>query len=132
MTDDGIKRVIGPLSLGPSAYTEKSVFTHRGGGAELRCTYEREGSMYSGGLQFSRVRAYRFRAESHCTVWHIDAYDTLVEIERSAWVSELHAAEPVDIRDQWTIRHFMIYIDSAGAYEVAAEGYEWLPEGTVS
>jgi hypothetical protein len=66
------KRMIGPLSPPPSAFTEDVVFTHPGDDAELRCTYERSGSMYARGLQFHRVRAYRFRAEGHCTPWHVE------------------------------------------------------------
>jgi len=35
----------------------------------------------------SSSAAYRFRTEGHCTAWHVeDAYDTLVEVERSDWV----------------------------------------------
>lgn len=129
----GAKRVIGPLSPPPSAYTAEAVFTHPGGDAELRCTYERDGSMYAGGLRFRRVRAYRFRAEGHCTPWHVeDAYDTLVEVEQSDWIGELLAAEPGESWGQWKVRHFLIYIDGSGAYEVAAEDCEWLPEEVAS
>lgn len=129
----GSKRPIGPLSPPPSAFTEDVLFTHSGGNAEIRCTYERNGSMYVGGLLFKRVRAYRFRAEGHCTSWHVeDAYDTLVEVEASDWVAELLAAEPRETWGQWNIRHFLIYIDSAGAYEVAAEDCEWLTEHSAS
>lgn len=128
----GPKRPIGPLSPPPSAYTESAVFTHPGGDAELRCVYERGGSMYSGGILFHRVRAYRFRAESHCTVWFIDgAYDTLVEVSPSEWVDGLAATAAVSYASAWTIRHFLIYVDGAGAYEVAAESCEWLPESPV-
>lgn len=129
MSGQNAKRVIGPLSPPPSAYTEDVVFTHPGGDAELRCTYEHSGAMVVGGLRFRRVRAYRFRAESHCTQWHIEgAYDTLVEVEQSDWVEELVSAEPDEAWGQWTIRHFLIYIDGSGAYEVAAENCEWIPE----
>lgn len=127
------KRVIGPLSPPPSAYTEDVLFSHPGGNAELRCRYERDGLLYSGGLRFRRVRAYRFRAEGHCTPWHIeDAYDTLVEVEQSEWIDELLVAEASETRGHWKIRHFLIYIDDAGAYEIAAEDVEWLPEGFAS
>jgi hypothetical protein len=129
----GVKRVIGPLSPPPSAFTENVVFTHPGGDAELRCHYERHGSMYAGGLRFRRVRAYRFRAEGHCTAWHVEgSYDTLVEVEQSDWISELIAAEPSETWGTWKIRHFLIYLDGAGAYEVAAEDVEWLPEEAAS
>jgi len=129
----GVKRAIGPLSPPPSAFTEDVVFTHPGGSAELRCTYEHNGSMYVGGLRFERVRAYRFVAEGHCTPWHVEgAYDTLVEVEQSDWIDELLAAEPSETRARWKIRHFLIYVDGSGAYEVAAEECEWLPEAAVS
>ena len=129
----GTQRVIGPLSPPPSAYTEDVVFTDLGGDAELRCTYERNGLMYAGGLRFHRVRAYRFRAEGHCTAWHVaDAYDTLVEVEHSDWIGELLAAEPSETWGRWKIRHFLIYIDGSGAYEVAAEDCEWLSEEAAS
>lgn len=133
MNSTAVKRVIGPLSPPPSAYTEDAVFTHPGGDAELRCTYERDGALFIGGLRFRRVRAYRFRAEGHCTPWHIeDAYDTLVEVEQSEWIGELLADEPSETGGHWKIRHFLIFIDGAGAYEVAAEDVEWLPEGSAS
>lgn len=133
MNSTAFKRVIGPLSPPPSAYTEDVAFIHPGGDAELRCTYERDGAMVAGGLRFKRVRAYRFRSEGHCTPWHIeDAYDTLVEVEQSKWVGELLAAEPSETWGQWKIRHFLIYLDGAGAYEVAAEDVEWLPEASAS
>lgn len=84
--------------------------------------------MHTGGLRFHRVRAYRFRAEGHCTPWHVqDAYETLVEIEKSDWIDELLAAQQ-DHDWGWRIRHFLIYIDGSGAYEVAAENCAWLPE----
>jgi hypothetical protein len=125
----GSRRVIGPLSPPPSAFTADVEFVHPGGSAELRCRYERDGSMYAGGLRFERVRAYRFRAEGHCTPWHVEgSYETLVEIEGSDWIPELRAAEPPDAGGRWIIRHFLIYIDGAGAYEVAAEACDWLPE----
>ncbi|WP_041574036.1 hypothetical protein [Cellulomonas gilvus] len=121
--------MLGVLSPPPSAYTESAIFLHPGGGAELRTIYERSGSMYSGGLRFDGVRAYRFRAEGHCTAWHSeDAYNTLVEVEHSAWIAELLAAQASEWRGRWKIRHFLIYVDDSGAFEVAAEGYEWLPE----
>lgn len=132
MNTGGAKRVIWPLSPPPSAFTERVVLSHPGGDVQLQCTYERSGSMYVGGFRFHRVRAYRFRAESHCTPWHIDeAYDTLVEIEASDWVRELLAAAPSEVRGQWNVRHFLIYVDSAGAYEVAAEDVEQLPEESI-
>lgn len=133
MSNLGVKRIIGSLSPLPSAFTEDVLFTHPGGEAELRCTYERKGSLFAGGLRFEGVRAYRFRAESHCTPWHVEAaYDTLVEVEQSDWVRGLLAAEPTGALAPWQIKHFLIYVDGSGAYEVAAGRCEWLPEVAVT
>jgi hypothetical protein len=124
-----VKRPLGPLSPPPSAFTSDALFTHPGGTAELRCTYERNGSMFVGGLRFDGVRAYRFLAEGHCTPWHIeDAYDTLVEVLPSDWVSDLMAAQASETWGSWKIRHFLIFVDGSGAYEVAAQACEWLKE----
>lgn len=65
-----------------------------GGSVTIRFEHDRDGLIYGSGLEIQRVRAYRFRAESHCMVWHIEAYDTVTEIEGSEWVAELAAAEP--------------------------------------
>jgi len=84
---------------------------------------------YRGGARFEKVRAYRFRAEGHCTAWHAGgAYDTVAEVTESDWASELAAAEPAETRGSWEMRHFMIYIDSAGCFEVVAQAWSLVPE----
>lgn len=123
---------LGPLSPSPSVSTEEATLVDRGGEVELRCVYERDGGLRTGGLRFSWVRAYRFRAESHCTSWHVqDAYDVLVEVEASDWIAELRAAEPSGATWDRPIRHFLIFVDSAGASEAAAESVEWMAEESV-
>jgi hypothetical protein len=87
----------------------------------IRFEYYRTGVLYRSGFRFNAMAAARTRAERCCTVWHIEgAYDTLVQVEDSSWVDE--------IRDQWEMRHYMIYLDSAGCFEVIAASWEVLPE----
>jgi len=75
-------------------------------------------------LSFSKVRAYRHRAEAHCTAGHIEgAYDTLVEVTDSDWVNELRRDTAERLRDKWVMRHFMIYFDSSGCYEIVANDW---------
>ncbi|TXK17715.1 hypothetical protein [Homoserinibacter sp. GY 40078] len=126
------KQVIGEISPIPSAYTTDAVFTDLGATVELTYTYEYMGGLYAGGIGFDTARAYRFRAESHCTSWHFEAYDTLVEVLDSSWVRELRDAEPSVTGGIWTMRHFLIYLDDSGAYEVVAKDVEWLPVRRVS
>jgi hypothetical protein len=121
------KRPLASLPVPSTSFTSDPSFAHPGGEAYLRYEFERAGSRLRAGIRFERVRAFRFRSESQCTAWHVDgAYDTLVEVSPSDWTAELiansHTPWP------WEIRHFLIYVDSAGAYEVAAQSWGWLAE----
>ena len=125
----GEKRSVATLPVPSTSFLTDVRFEHPGGEALLRFEFERDGIAYRGGLRFERVRAYKFRAESHCTAWHVKgAYDTLAEVTDSDWVSELRAAEPSETWGRWEIRHFVIYVDSAGCFEVGAASWGWLDE----
>lgn len=107
----------GSLSDGELVYPVES------GGLALRFEYERDEIWYSGELRFARVRAFRFRAEGHATPWQtMDAYDTLVEITNSMWVKEIRDESP-GAGGEWTLRHYLIYLSSAGVYEVLADSW---------
>lgn len=98
-------------------------------GCVLRFEYHREGTAYRSGIRFNRVLATRTRAERCCTSWHIeDAYDTLVEVEGSSWVEEMRADTAERWRDEWETHHYMIYLDSAGCFEVIAASWDVLQE----
>jgi hypothetical protein len=85
--------------------------------------------IYGSGLDFHGVRAYRWRAESHCTLWHIDGvYDTVAEVKRSKWVAALTAAEPKESRGRFEMHHYMIYLDSSGSYEIIAASWSLLSD----
>lgn len=123
------KIALGPLSSPPSAYTSDAIFTHPGGTAELICTYEHRGEMFVGGLSFRGVRAYRFTTEAFCSEWQVkDAYDTLVEIDQSEWIADLFKSDSSTSRGVEAVKHFLIFVDGSGAYEVAASGCTWLAE----
>jgi hypothetical protein len=115
------------LPVASTALSGEPVFEHPGGHAALWVEFVHDGVAVRGGLRFEKVRAYRFRAEGHCTAWHVEGvYDTLAEVLGSEWVGELLAAEPQGARGRWEIHHFMIYIDGAGCYEIAAGSWSWL------
>lgn len=124
------KKPLLTLPVASTALETDPEFVHPGGSAELRIEFNRDGATIRSGLRFKRVRAFRFRSEGHCTSWHVrGTYDTLVEVHPSSWVAELLGAEPSEAQGYWKIRHFLIYLDGSGAYEVAAEDVDWLPEG---
>jgi len=122
---------LGEIAI-PSTMIEKVVLEDRRGSVRICYTYHQDGAWREAGISFERVRAYRRRAESHCTVWHLDAYDTVVEVEGSEWVAELLEAMPEDMRDMFEMHHYMIYLDSSGCYEVVAASWQFLPEVEVT
>jgi hypothetical protein len=124
------KRVTGYTIPEPSTAMYSDVIqTFSGSTLTLRFDYDRNGDIFHSGIQFYNVRAYRFRSESLCTAWHIeDAYDTLVEVKDSDWVMEVRKAMPLDKRDLADTRHYMIFLDNTGCYEVIAEVWNAVPE----
>lgn len=104
---------------------ELEIFDGRDGFA-FRYTYFLDDDPLIAEVAFEGVRAYRWRAEAHCTVWHVNGtYNTLVEIENSEWVRELITAEPRHLRAPREIRHFMISFDDNGCLEVAAKSWSF-------
>lgn len=105
-----------------------------GGGAymhhsTIRYEYYRDGVLYRSGIRFKIVPATRTRTERCCKTWHIeDTYDTLVEVEDSPWTAEIRTDMSKQWRDKWEMRHYMIYLDSSGCFEIIAESWEALPE----
>lgn len=95
-------------------------FSSHPGDLALRFRFDRDSEILGAEVLFSRVRAYRERAEPYCTAWHIEGYDRVVEVIDSSWVAELKAATNTPTASHWTMRHFLMYVDSMGAMEVVA------------
>ena len=95
----------------------------------LSFVFEDDGdARFVAGVEFSGVRAFRKRAESLCTAWHIEgAYDTVVEIVDSGWVVELAEDLSDRSRGRFPMRHFLLYLDSFGALEVIGASAALVP-----
>jgi hypothetical protein len=75
-------------------------------------------------IVFDKVRAFRHYAEAHSTTFEIDdAFDVLTEVENSSWVAEIRDRTRSPWNTYWSLRHYLIYVDSAGAFEVVADSY---------
>src|SRR6266511_3380326 len=72
-----------------------------------------------GTLKFTRVVAFRFRNEPNSHGRILDAYDAVVEVTESEWLSQLQEKEGR--------RHFAVYFSNYGYLEVAARDVEQLP-----
>lgn len=101
----------------------EAYFDGRGVSPAIRFGYTKNGMPYSGGIEFTKVAATRIRSERCCQTWHIEAYDTLVEVEKSQWLEEIRRDTQEMWRSKWEMHHYMIYVDSAGCFEVIASSW---------
>jgi hypothetical protein len=118
------KRSLHKVPVPSTSFTTEAYFDGKGVSPAIRFAYEKEGMEHQGGIKFNKVLAMRTRAERCCKAWHIEgAYDILVEIEGSPWVGEMRADTVEQWRNKWEMHHYMIYLDSAGCFEVIAESW---------
>lgn len=78
----------------------------------------------NGSIEFKTVVAYRNTDEKFTKSLN-GAYATLVEYSHSEWLNELIRHCP-EWAKTWGIRHFAIYFDSYGLYEIIASDYKIL------
>jgi hypothetical protein len=116
------KKKLFSLPLPSTAVIRGPLLHTDAGSLLLSMDFDDKGNKRSARLHFSKQRAFRKRSEIYCSEWHVkDIYDTVCEVQGSEWVEELRAAAVPEWRDQWIMRHFMIYVDGFGCLEVIAE-----------
>ena len=121
------KKPLHTVPVPSTSFTTEAYFDGQGSSPAIRFGYGKNGTKHQGGIKFSHVLAVRIRSERCCTAWHIEgAYDTLVEVEDSPWVKEMRADTTEQWRSKWAMHHYMIYLDSAGCFEVIAASWEAL------
>lgn len=102
-------------------FVEGPELIHSNAGLELRLDYETESGEYGwASVMFREVHAFSYTADASCTPEHVRAYDQIVEIVDGSWLRGL-AGAPAGVR------HFRVYFDDIGAYDVAAASIE-LPD----
>jgi hypothetical protein len=122
MTSD--KRPLHTIPVPSTSFTKEAYFDGQGLSPKIRFAYKSGDVVHEAGIKFNRVLGVRIRAERACTAWHIEgAYDTLVEVQDSPWVEELRRDTTKQWKDKWETHHYMIYLDSAGCFEVIAESW---------
>jgi hypothetical protein len=128
-----LKRSLHTIAVPSTSFTVEAYFDGQGASPAIRFGYEQNGREHRGGIKFSRVSAMRTRAERCCTPWHIEGvYDTLVEVDDSDWIAELRADTSAQWQNEREAHHYMIYLDSAGSFEIVAESWAALPDEIVS
>ena len=122
------KTLLHTIPVPSTDFTQEAYWDERRPRPAIRFAYRQNNIEHQGGITLGHVLATRTRAERCCTAWHIEAYDALVEIQDSEWVKEIKAQTDPNWRDKWEMHHYMIYLDSAGCFEVIAASYAVLPE----
>jgi hypothetical protein len=118
------KKPLYAVPVSSTDFTTEAYWDGKGEAPAIRFGFKKDGLHYQGEISFHQVLAFRKRAERCCKAWHIqDSYDTLVEIEESAWLKELRADMAEQWRNKWEAHHYMIYLDSVGCFEVIAESW---------
>jgi hypothetical protein len=118
------KKLLHTIPVPSTSFTTEAYLDGHGVFPAIRFAYTKDAVQHQGGIKFTNVCALRTRAERCCSSWHIEgAYDTLVEIEGSPWADEVQADMAVQWRDKWELHHYMIYLDSAGCFEVLAASW---------
>jgi hypothetical protein len=49
-------------------------------------------------------------------------------VEGSEWLEEIQSDTEKIWKNKWKMNHYMIYLDSAGCFEIIAESWAALPE----
>lgn len=99
--------------------------SHRNGAILFQLTVDVDGSSEVGILKFLRPRAYRWRAEVHCTGYHVtDCFLSLCKIDDSAWATEIKGQTRDGWKNQWKLEHFIFFVPDFSSFEVLCEGWE--------
>ncbi|MCL2823879.1 MAG: hypothetical protein FWD57_07810 [Polyangiaceae bacterium] len=81
---------------------------------------DQEGQTCSVAVVFEWPRMSRYRGQAHCTEYHRESRNVVLEVMESDWVEEARADSDPVWRDHFVLRHFIIYIDGFGCLEVIA------------
>ena len=76
---------------------------------------------FNAGILFKAVLGFKHDSEGFA-ITTMDAYDRLVEIADSDWLSEYQKANP-RVANLFNIKHYAIFLKSCGLYEFIAKGF---------
>jgi hypothetical protein len=106
------------------------IIEHLPGRMTLRYDAEGEHGIAWTVLRFVMVLALRFTPDAACDAWMVEAYSRICEVEGSTWLSDLRStAAGRGIVLPASARHFFIYFDHVGCWEVLADEVQVEPDG---
>lgn len=72
-------------------------------------------------LTFVSSIAVRFTPDPACAAWMVEAYSRVAVVEDSEWLEDLRAASRGEGMIPATARHFVVYFDHVGCWEILAD-----------
>jgi hypothetical protein len=102
------------------------VVEHRPGHVTLRYDAEDPDGIVWTVLEFAMVIATRFTPDPACASWMVNAYSRVCEVEDPSWLDELRTATTGSSVLPASARHFVVYFDHVGCWEVLADHVELL------
>jgi hypothetical protein len=98
------------------------IVEHQPGRLTLRYDAEGEEGIVWTVLGFAMVVALRFTPDPACSAWMVQAYSKVCETVDSTWIDDLRStAEKRGAVLSASARHFVIYFDHVGCWEVLAD-----------
>ena len=100
---------------------------HRGD--ELDLIYDcdsKNGEFHDAMITFRGVEAFSFTSFESCTIEQVAAYDKVVVLITSSWLKDLHSRRKVD---ETFARHYRIFFDEVGCYDVIASAFVPVEQG---
>jgi hypothetical protein len=115
-----VTREVTALELS-TAETEASPLLEWGrDGVSLRYDGEGEDGARWVTLLFEAVRGLRYTADTAVSPWMVEAYSKICEVVNSTWVPELAGSSNESPGASERARHFFVYFDHVGCFEVVA------------
>ena len=93
-------------------------FSHNEANAELKIHINEVGTQV---VSFEKVRSYKFTALPNCTAQMISAYFKVVDCGSTKSLSDFKTSNSFDPKMDSSLKHYMIFLDETGCYEVYAE-----------
>lgn len=120
MLGDKNMKIVWKLPCASQEFMESPTANLAAGDLSISYDFEQEDGEYGkSAINFNGVESFNFTLFETCKPEQVDAYDKLLEIEDSALLAE-HQSRKIEQEED--LRHYRIFFDEIGCYDVLAKG----------
>jgi hypothetical protein len=91
---------------------------------EIRLAYFLGETAKCTSIRFFEVMAIRITRETACTSFHVRAFDKILLVIESDWVTQVFNQLPPRHRGEFVQRHFAIFLEGMGCAELLSKDFE--------